>query len=167
MKFWPLLFVFAVKPLYAAEKNPGSSSMDEAVGKTLNDFHKAAAAADLEKYFSFFSQDGVFIGTDAGERWTVKEFRDYAAPHFAKGRGWTYIPEVRHISFSPGKDVAWFDESLRSESYGTSRGTGVLVKEGQLWKIAQYHLTFPIPNDLAEKFTTEIKAYEKAKKKPK
>jgi hypothetical protein len=37
-----------------------------------------------------FAPDGIFIGTDATERWTVAEFKAYAKPHFDKGRGWTY-----------------------------------------------------------------------------
>jgi hypothetical protein len=56
--------------------------------------------------------------------------------------------------------VAYFDEILESKSYGTSRGTGVLVKTRAGWKIAQYALTFPIPNDLAKDTTDRIKAYE-------
>lgn len=134
------------------------------VESTLNQFHQAASEAKFETYFGFFAEDGVFIGTDASERWTVKQFKDYTAPHFAKGKGWTYTSRSRNISFNKDQSVAWFDEILDSASYGTSRGTGVLVLENANWKIAQYHLTFPIPNDLAGKFTTEIKAFEKSKK---
>jgi hypothetical protein len=55
---------------------------------------------------------------------------------------------------------AWFDEILDSSSYGTSRGTGVLIRTNEGWKISQYHLTFPIPNELARHVTDEIKAFE-------
>ena len=37
---------------------------------------------------------------------------------------------------------------------------GVLVKLGNDWKISQYALTFPIPNDLAKGMTDQIKAFE-------
>lgn len=37
---------------------------------------------------------------------------------------------------------------------------GVLIKTGSGWQISQYHLTFPIPNALSDKFTNEIKAWE-------
>jgi hypothetical protein len=60
--------------------------------------------------------------------------------------------------------VAWFDELLDSESYGTSRGTGVLVNKNGSWKISQYALAFPIPNDLAKGMTAEIRTYEAKKK---
>lgn len=127
-----------------------------AIESVLNDFHAAAAAADWDRYFSLMSDDGVFLGTDAGERWPKAEFMSYAG-----GRsGWTYYPGERHVDLTPDGNSAWFDELLDSESYGTSRGTGVLIKTDAGWKIAQYHLTFPIPNSLARDITDQIKAFE-------
>ena len=131
-----------------------------AVATVLDRFHEAAARADGETYFSLFAEGAVFIGTDAAERWTVADFRVYAEPHFSKGQGWTYVPGERHIYMAPGGNVAWFDEILGNEKYGTSRGTGVLVRTAAGWRIAQYHLTFPIPNDLAAELTARIKAFE-------
>ena len=60
------------------------------VDSVLDDFHHAAAAADEERYFAHFAPEGVFLGTDASERWTVEQFRRYAQPHFDKGDGWHY-----------------------------------------------------------------------------
>lgn len=141
------------------------SSDEAAVGKVLDAFHAAAARGDGKAYFSLFEPDGVFIGTDVHERWKVPAFKAYAAPIFAKGKGWVYHPRARHVTIAaiPCRCVAYFDEVLESESYGTSRGTGVLVKEPGGWKIAQYALTFPIPNDLAKDMTDRIKAYEAKK----
>lgn len=133
------------------------------IAETLDNFHLAASKADGDRYFSFFAKNGIFIGTDASERWTVEQFKAYADPHFKKGKGWTYKARSRNIDLSANKDFAWFDEILDSESYGTSRGTGVLLLTHGKWLIAQYHLTFPIPNDLAGKFTTEIKSFENKK----
>ena len=131
------------------------------VGRVLDAFHLAASRADGPAYFALFAPEGVFIGTDAAERWRVPEFRAYAEPHFAKGKGWTYRPRTRHFqSRHACPNVVWFDELLDSESYGTSRGTGVLVRGAGGWKVAQYALTFPIPNDLAKEFTGRIKAHE-------
>lgn len=123
---------------------------EEAVASALNQFHKAASDHDFKKYFGLMTADAVFIGTDAGERWDVKAFKDYVKPHFDKGQGWTYKPKERHISFAPDRSVAWFDEILENAKYGICRGTGVLVKDGKDWKISQYHLTIPVPNELAE-----------------
>lgn len=142
-----------------------TATQEKAIDRTLDALHAAAAAADGERYFALFAQDAVFIGTDAAERWTIGQFRDYALPLFARGKGWVYHPRERHIRLAglPCACIAWFDELLDSQSYGTSRGTGVLVldKTGE-WKIAQYALTFPIPNDLAAELTARIRDFEQA-----
>lgn len=119
------------------------------VEATLNRFHEAASRADGAAYFALFAPEGVFIGTDASERWTVDEFRAYSAPYFSKGRGWTYVPGVRHVQLSPKGDVAWFDEILFNTKLGVCRGSGVLRRVGGAWLICQYHLTIPVPNALA------------------
>jgi len=117
------------------------------VGAVLDDFHKAAGEADGARYFGHFTSDGVFIGTDATERWTVDAFRAYAEPYFSKGRGWSYRPLERHVDFSRDESIAWFDERLWNEKYGEVRGSGVLRLIDGRWRIAQYVLSFPVPND--------------------
>jgi len=57
--------------------------------------------------------------------------------------------EERHVFLGPGGHVAWFDEDLSNEKYGRCRGTGVLTKTEDGWRISQYNLTIPIPNALA------------------
>lgn len=130
----------------------------EAVEATLDRFHRAASAADGEAYFDLFHPDGVFLGTDATERWTVAEFREYARPHFERGRGWTYTPLERHVTIGAGGATAWFDERLHNEGLGETRGSGVLVLVGGHWKVAQYNLTIPVPNDLADEVVERIRA---------
>lgn len=125
-----------------------ASGEEKEVDQILTDFHTAASKADGKTYFDLFAPGGVFIGTDATERWTVEEFRKYAEPHFSKGKGWTYVSKARHISISG--NFAWFDEILENANYGTCRGTGVLQKVKSKWKVSQYHLTIPIPNSLAD-----------------
>jgi hypothetical protein len=114
--------------------------------RELDDFHAAAAAADETRYFAHFAEHGVFLGTDATERWDVAAFRAYAHPHFAAGKGWTYEPGRRSISSSPSGDVVWFDEQLSNAKLGAARGSGVLVREHGRLLVAQYNLTVPIPN---------------------
>ena len=133
-----------------------SNDQTAAVAAVLDAYHGAAAEGDWQSYFELMSDNGVFIGTDAAERWPKAVFREYAA-----GRdGWVYRPVTRNINLTPDGMTAWFDEILDSASYGTSRGTGVLILTSAGWKISQYHLTFPIPNELAARFTDEIKAFE-------
>ena len=127
----------------AAPGDPG------AVGAVLDDFHRAAADGDFERYFGHFAADAVFLGTDAGERWTVEEFEAYARPYFGPGRGWTYRPRDRSVSFTPDGATAFFDELLDNDDLGVARGSGVLVREDGHWKVAQYNLSIPIPNERA------------------
>ncbi len=114
--------------------------------RVLDDFHDAAAHADEERYFGHFAPGGVFLGTDASERWDVAAFRAYAHPHFAKGKGWTYRAVARHIVVESSGNVAWFDELLESR-LGPCRGSGVLLRSGATYQIAQYNLTLTIPNE--------------------
>jgi len=134
------------------------------IAETLDRFHQAASQADGQAYFDLFAPEGVFIGTDATERWTVEEFRKYALPRFSKGKGWTYAPRARHIDLAPGGDVAWFDELLDNKSLGTCRGSGVLRKINGHWKVSQYHLTIPVPNELADSVVKMIRSGDAAKK---
>jgi len=154
-----LVLLAALSSLFAQNaaqvKPPPTPKM--AVNAVLDDFHDAAAKADGNHYFEHMLPDSVFLGTDATERWTKEQFQAYAKPHFDAGRGWTYNPGDRHVSFSPTADVAWFDESLTNAKYGECRGSGVLLKTDRGWKISQYNLTVPVPNELLEKVAGMIR----------
>jgi ketosteroid isomerase-like protein len=132
------------------------SPADE-VAKVIDAYHAAADKADEEAYFGLMAPHGVFLGTDATERWDKDAFRAFAHPYFAKGKAWTFKPRNRHVDLSADGRVAWFDELLDSATYGECRGSGVLEKIDGAWKIQQYHLTIPIPNDLAKDFVARIR----------
>jgi len=105
--------------------------------------------ADFEGYFALMHEDGMFLGTDATERWTKAEFMDYARPFMVEqGKGWSYTPRDRQVSVSG--NVAWFDELIENEKYGTLRGQGVLLRDHGKWQIAQYSYSFTVPNDKAK-----------------
>lgn len=145
-------------------QSPDGMFATGAVGAVIDGWHAAAAAADEAKYFSYFTPDAVFLGTDATERWTRDEFRKWAQPYFAKGKAWSFRAVSRWISFSPDRNVAWFDEVLDTPNMGPCRGSGVLVRVGETWKIAQYNLSIPIPNDLADAVVKQIADDAKSKK---
>ncbi len=163
--FAPMRAIFAVL-LAVADCAPATGFAQTAekaeISATLDRLHESAAKADGAAYFALFAPDAVFIGTDASERWPIAAFRDYAMKRFATGQGWTYAPRERHVTIAaiPCGCLAWFDELLDNAHYGTSRGTGVLIKTPEGWKIEQYALTFPIPNDMAADMTSRIKAFE-------
>ncbi len=136
----------------------------EQVAKVLDDWHQSAAAADEERYFRHFTADAIFMGTDATERWTRDEFRKWAKPYFAKGKAWTFKSVRRGVNFSKEGNVAWFDEDLQTVNLGPCRGSGVLVRDGEIWRIAQYNLSVPIPNDV---FPEVKKLIEKGRKEKK
>lgn len=124
----------------------------------LDDWHDAAAEADLERYFAHFDESAVFMGTDASERWTVEAFRAFCEPYFSKGKAWTFIPRDRRIEIRG--DVAWFDELLDSEHMGVCRGSGVLRRASDRWRLTQYNLSIPVPNDLADDFIRRIRDFD-------
>lgn len=138
------------------EKAPSKNK----VHAVLDDWHKAAAEANFDRYFSHFASDSaIFMGTDATERWTVAEFKPWAKPYFDRGQAWSFVPVQRHIYFSDAGNTAWFDESLDTPNLGPARGTGVLVKNDTTWRITHYNLSIPIPNAIAD---TVVKQVEKA-----
>ncbi len=140
--------------LAACAAPPGSGGPAEA----LDALHAAAARADGAAYFALFMPDAVFLGTDASERWDLAAFHAYAEPYFARGQGWTYVPIERHVALGAGGEVAWFDERLANEKYGEARGSGVLLLRDGRWRVAQYVLSFPVPNELAPELTGRIRA---------
>lgn len=151
----------ATTPIVDAPGEAADTPEQEAAAGVLDALHEAASRADGAVYFDLFTPDATYIGTDVTEHWSIAEFRAYAEPYFARGRGWTYTPRSRSLTLAPldCRCVVWFDEALDSQSYGTSRGTGVLVRgaDGK-WRIALYALTFPIPNALARDMTARIRA---------
>jgi len=131
---------------------PDETDHEAAINETIDAFHQAAAEADLDAYFALLTDDARFLGTDATERWTKAEFLAYCQDRgaFDEAPAWIYTPSARAIDLADGAETAWFDELLTHDRYGTLRGSGVLTKAaGTNWKIAQYSLTFLVPNDKA------------------
>ncbi|MFO0980880.1 MAG: nuclear transport factor 2 family protein [Planctomycetota bacterium] len=158
------LFLSALATAARCAPQHGAASQAEtriAIGRVLDDFHDAASKADGARYFDDLAPEAVFLGTDGGERWTKEAFRAYAEPYFVKGKGWTFVPGERHIELAPEGTVAWFDERLANAKYGDCRGSGVLRKMDGKWRITQYNLSVPVPNDLMERVVALIR--ERAK----
>ena len=118
----------------------------EQINSLLDSWHKAAAEAKFDTYFSIMTDDAIYIGTDATENWNKTEFKAFAKPYFDKGTAWNFKPIQRNIYFSKDNKTAWFDELLDTWMK-VCRGSGVLVKVGNTWKIQHYVLSMTIPND--------------------
>jgi hypothetical protein len=153
----PMVLFTAVTWTSGCAAQPDAAQEAARIGAVLDSLHDAASKADEVRYFEQFAPGATFLGTDASERWALEEFRAYAAARFKRGTAWTYIPRERHVDLAPGGRSAWFDELLDNAKYGRCRGTGVLVRTPRGWKVAQYHLTIPIPNELAPEVVERIR----------
>ena len=149
---------FTIASALLAAPPAGQDDARAAVSGVLDALHEAASEADFDRYFGLYAGESVFLGTDATERWTREEFMDYTKARFDTGTGWTYHMLERHIAIAPGGRTAWFDERLENANLGETRGSGVLVVEDGNWKIAQYNLTIPIPNEMAREVAQRIRA---------
>ncbi len=156
-----LLLVSLLSILYACSSPDKSSpAIDHAgekkqINAMLDSFNRAAARADFNAYFAFYTEDAIFTGTDATERWEKPAFMEWAKPIFQKGRAWDFTALQRNIYFDTTGRLAWFDELLNTQMK-ICRGSGVLVKQGnpstgaQDWKVKQYILSTMVPNDLLD-----------------
>lgn len=118
----------------------------------MNNWHYAATTANHEAFFGFLETDGIYIGTDATERWTQQEMSEWAAPYFERDTAWAFTTVERNFDFTDDLQLAWFDELLDTWM-GTCRASGVLRKNNEgHWELAHYHLSIAVPNE-------KIKAY--------
>jgi hypothetical protein len=144
---WLWLVGLSMYAIFAIADN----QLDEektAINRTIDGLHSAASKADLSGYLGAFTTDGVFMGTDDWERWSRPTTLDnYVTERFQGGVGWTYTPEVRNITMGANHQTAWFDEITVSEKWGRFRGTGVVVKQGDTWKIAHYSMSVLVANE--------------------
>ncbi len=153
----PTKFLTLFASLWLVCTSASADSLAEA-DALLERFHQAAAQADFATYDAAMAEDVVFLGTDATERWQGQAFRDFAKPYFDAGKGWTYVPTQRSLDPLPGGQAILFDELLDNEKLGQCRGSGVLIKEGGQWVVAQYNLSVPIPNELVVDVAKGIRA---------
>jgi hypothetical protein len=117
----------------------------EAINNVINTWHKNAATTNYKGYFEVMDTDFVFLGTEAGEHWNKKEFEKFSKPFFDRGKAWNFTPLKRNIYFQKEGNIAWFDELLNTWM-GVCRGSGVLIKKENSWKIKHYVLSLTIPN---------------------
>ncbi|MFZ4058872.1 MAG: nuclear transport factor 2 family protein [Ferruginibacter sp.] len=152
-----LLFGFVLYALTACNTPTTSATMQTAdsvtiakernqINALLDSFNRAAAQAQFDAYFNFYTEDAIFAGTDATERWIKKDFMVWAKPFFDKGKAWNFTALERHIYFDKTAQFAWFDELLNTQMK-ICRGSGVLIKNNNEWKIQQYILSTTVPND--------------------
>lgn len=145
-----LLLIFSISTTYAQQP---TASTD--INRLLDGWHLAAAQADGPAFFGAMADDCIYIGTDATERWSKDAFISFAKPYFDKGKAWDFKPYDRDLHVTSDGKYAWFSELLTTWM-GTCRGSGMLRKTKQGWKIEQYHLSVTVPNDLIRDFISLV-----------
>jgi hypothetical protein len=121
----PFLFISAIFIILQScgdgekQVNPNDETILDAnrkqIAALLDSLNQAAADADYDLYFSFYSDDAVFIGTDATERWDKQSFMTWAKPFFDRKTTWNFHCLKRNIEFGQSIDIAWFDELLNTQ----------------------------------------------------
>ncbi len=143
-----IFFLFLISIILTGCKSNSASIENDKkqIAAMLDSFNLAAARADYAGYFNYYTSDAIFIGTDATERWDKDQFMVWAKPYFDRGKAWNFKSIDRHIYIDENKNTAWFDELLNTQMK-ICRGSGVVVKKGNEWKIRQYVLSMTMPNN--------------------
>ncbi len=155
-----LLIVLSSSVVMAQSEPHNKIRGDEAIHRLIDGLHLDAAEARFDSYFERFTPDAVFLGTDRTERWSIAEFKAYAKPIFESGQGWRYDVVERNLVGTAA--VQWFDELLYNQKYGYCRGTGVVQRDDNGWKVAHYSLAFLIPNEVASEMVELVLSVEPA-----
>ena len=142
-----------IKEISSTEKD----ALKKEINSSLNNWHKAASEANFEGYFGVMDSISIFIGTDASENWDLNKFKSFSKPYFDKGKAWSFETLERNVYVNDSGNFVWFDELLNTWM-ATCRGSGVLEKKENSWKIKHYVLSVAIPND-------DVQAVILAKKK--
>lgn len=148
-----LVFIFifnSCKIEFTSNSAHKQVKIKEEVNAVLTNWHKAAEEANFKNYFNALDSVAVFIGTDASENWTKKQFEDFSKPYFDAGKAWSFKTIERNIYTNASANFVWFDELLNTWM-GTCRGSGVLEKSKNKWKIKHYVLSVSIPNNAIQK----------------
>jgi len=117
-----------------------------AINQILDNWHQNAAKSKYKEYFDEMDDGFVFMGTDASEHWDKKAFEKFSKPFFDRGKAWSFKPLKRNVYFNNNLKIAWFDEILDTWM-GVCRGSGVLIKKENTWRITQYVLSLTVPNN--------------------
>lgn len=126
--------------------NKNTSINDTEIHQLINQWHRDVAEFNYDDFFNKMTNDAIFVGTDASEVWSKKEFQDFSKPYFDKKQTWDFKPVSRNIYLDKTGKIAWFDELLNTWM-GVCRGSGVVVKTDEQWKVQHYVLSVVVPNE--------------------
>jgi hypothetical protein len=104
----------------------------------LDNLLRARAVSDPAAFLGQLAPDAVVLGMHGSGALSGPALQDSIATLFADGAAAGYRRVHRDIRYSAAGDTAWFNESLESPAGGRAWGSGVLVRTGAGWKVAQY-----------------------------
>lgn len=142
-----------IESVYSSDFETGFPLKNDKVGMDakMDKWHHDVAIFDYDAYFDFMSEGFIFLGTDPTERWTKAAFASYCQPYFERKSTWDFKTNWRNWYFTDDQKVAWFEESLDTQME-ECRGSGVLIYENGVWKIAHYNLAVVIENEKMKRF---------------
>ncbi len=146
---WKIIQVTDTRSTSSCPTSP--EDIEGRLNALIDNWHRAAARADADTFFGAMAEDGVYIGTDANERWLRDEFRAWAKDAFERDSAWAFEPKERHLEIAPDGSIAWWDEILETWM-GPCRATGILKLSSQGWKIQHYQLSVTLPNEKMPQF---------------
>lgn len=132
-----------------------TTKVEAEVDALMDDWHNAAATADELIFFGSMTDDAIYIGTDASERWTRGEMIEWSKEYFKRESAWSFTTVSRNVVLNEAQNFGWFDELLDTWM-GPCRGSGVVVKTEDGWKIKHYHLSIAVPNDQVDGYLNLI-----------
>jgi hypothetical protein len=81
--------------------------------------------------------DAVFLGTDATERWTGKQFREFAMPYFKRGPRDPRAAVALDHAVGRRRVLAWFDEVLDNEGCANAAARACCALPLESWSITE------------------------------
>lgn len=130
---------------------PEASSPTDSLHAFIDAWHHAAAVADEDTFFGSMADDGIYLGTDATERWLRDELRSWAGFAFERESAWAFKAYDRELYFTDNQTYAWWEEMLETWM-GPCRASGVAQFIDGRWQIKHYHLAVTVPNDKIDGF---------------
>lgn len=153
-KGWKIIQITDTRRREDCQSGPHDEEM--AIHQFLDAWHHAAAVADEDTFFGGMAPDGIYLGTDATERWLRDDLREWSKKYFERESAWAFTPKNRKVYRSEDGRTAWFEELLDTW-VGVCRGSGVLQKTAEGWKITHYNLAVTVPNEVINGFIKLVK----------
>ena len=151
---WKIIQITDTRRRNSCQTEPNAA--EPAINEMLNAWHHAAAVADEDVFFGSMTPGGIYLGTDATERWLRDDMQAWSKKYFERESAWAFTPHHRQVYLSADGQMAWFEELLDTWM-GVCRGSGVLEKTAEGWKIQHYNLAVTVPNEAINGFIELVK----------